>query len=83
MSGLFRIGQRIAFGLHGSELRRSGIEHSAGDLIDHLLMKRFPKSWSTVTRAFTAPVSIATISGTVMTNLSDHYGIRLTISSTQ
>lgn len=53
---------------------------STDDLIDHLLVKRFPGSSSSVTRAFTEPVSLPTAGDPLLTNLSDHYGLRLAIS---
>jgi endonuclease/exonuclease/phosphatase family metal-dependent hydrolase len=49
------------------------------DLIDHALIQGFPGASASVTRVFTGPVSLA--AGLPPTNLSDHYGVRLQLSS--
>ena len=55
---------------------------SSNDLIDHLLIKRFPKSSARVTRKFSAPVSLSSSgSDAAPSHLSDHYGLRLDLES--
>ena len=54
---------------------------STEDLVDHLLIAGFPSVPTSVARAFTSRVSVVSAGNTVSTNLSDHYGLRLTMSS--
>jgi endonuclease/exonuclease/phosphatase family metal-dependent hydrolase len=49
------------------------------DLIDHLLIQRFPRATAGVTRVFTRSVSLGV--STPPSHLSDHYGLRLELSS--
>jgi len=55
---------------------------STNDLIDHLLIERFPKASARVTREFTTAVSLSSLgSGAPQTHLSDHYGLGLELES--
>lgn len=52
------------------------------DLLDHLLIMRFPNASARVTRAFTTAVTLGPPSDAAPpTHLSDHYGLRLDLES--
>ena len=55
---------------------------STNDLIDHLLIKRFPKLRRALTREFTTAVGLSSSAdAAVHSHLSDHYGLRLDLES--
>jgi endonuclease/exonuclease/phosphatase family metal-dependent hydrolase len=53
---------------------------SSAKLIDHIMLRGVDATGATTDRLFTDPVSIPADGATVETHLSDHYGVRLTVT---